>query len=145
MLEAVRRNNLHDIVAIVNSSDLTLLSTINAADAHGRTPLHIAIKKRRLDIVKILITAGANIKAKDKNGKTPLDIAIAINDGLIEKFLQQKAQESDSECSKNTPNAPSKYEVTFNRLQIPNNEQKSVEITAENLPTIPSKPWWLCC
>ena len=42
---------------------------------HGRTSLHLAALNNRLDIVKCLKNAGANIHVKDNTGRTPLHMA----------------------------------------------------------------------
>lgn len=42
---------------------------------NGRTPLHIAVEKRRIDAVKLLFEYGANPNLVDKNGIAPIDIA----------------------------------------------------------------------
>jgi len=47
-----------------------------AADEYKGTPLHWAAFVGRLDAVKFLIDAGANVNAKDQKGNTPLDAAI---------------------------------------------------------------------
>jgi len=45
---------------------------VNAADAEGLTPLHMAARRGHPDLAKVLLDAGANADAKDKNGFTPL-------------------------------------------------------------------------
>jgi len=45
---------------------------VNTTDEHGRTPLHIAAGAGNLELVKFLITLGANVEAEDMNGDTPL-------------------------------------------------------------------------
>jgi ankyrin repeat protein len=46
---------------------------INLQDAEGLTPLHWAVRKRKMDIVEILLKRGANIHAKNRAGKTALE------------------------------------------------------------------------
>jgi len=45
---------------------------VNTTDEHGRTPLHIAVGAGNLELVRFLITLGANVEAKDMIGDTPL-------------------------------------------------------------------------
>lgn len=47
----------------------------NAADDNGGTALHWAVAKGSLDVVSILIEAGADSRKADKVGKTPLSLA----------------------------------------------------------------------
>lgn len=52
---------------------------LDAKDNFGNTPLMIAASKRKIDICRILVEAGANIHALNSNGDTALDIAKNIN------------------------------------------------------------------
>ncbi len=45
---------------------------INQKDEFGNTAMHIAVDKNRMDIVKYLISKGADVNARDKDGRTPL-------------------------------------------------------------------------
>ncbi|MYE21191.1 MAG: ankyrin repeat domain-containing protein [Synechococcus sp. SB0662_bin_45] len=44
-------------------------------DDNGNTPLHVAVKKGKTDVVKGLIEAGASVDTTNENGLTPFDIA----------------------------------------------------------------------
>jgi ankyrin repeat protein len=48
------------------------LEYIDAQNADGHTPLHIAVLYNRIELAKILIEKGADPLKKDKNGATPL-------------------------------------------------------------------------
>ena len=39
----------------------------------GFTPLHLAASFNQSEIVKILVSSGADVSAKSNNGRTPLD------------------------------------------------------------------------
>ncbi|WP_264337014.1 MULTISPECIES: ankyrin repeat domain-containing protein [unclassified Wolbachia] len=54
-------------------------ANIGAKDLYGWTPLHYAIYRNDLDILKFLLGKGANIEAKDINDETPLHIAAKDN------------------------------------------------------------------
>lgn len=58
----VKRNGFHD--------------PKEATDLEGSTPLHVAAKKGRRDLVEALRTEGANLEALDKQGRTPLHSAV---------------------------------------------------------------------
>ncbi|MBN2768915.1 MAG: ankyrin repeat domain-containing protein [Campylobacterales bacterium] len=81
--QAVYDNNL---VAIEKSidEDSTLIEQKSNA---GITPLHIAVKLRRMDIVKILLAKGADVDAQDNNGLTPLHYAIGQNQEELSRYL----------------------------------------------------------
>ncbi|MGA7982252.1 MAG: ankyrin repeat domain-containing protein [Chromatiaceae bacterium] len=63
---------------------------INARNAAGAAPLHIAAATGSVLLVKRLIDQGANVNLPDANGRTPLAIAVERNDqdiiALLERF-----------------------------------------------------------
>ncbi|EQC26691.1 serine/threonine protein kinase [Saprolegnia diclina VS20] len=67
---------------------------LEACDAMGQTPLHIAAEKAHECVIKYLLDVEANVFAKDKTGKTPLMLAmhpLVINTLLqAEKLTKQK-------------------------------------------------------
>jgi ankyrin repeat protein len=65
--------------------DLINLDTINIQDNRGKTPLHWATGEGSVEIVRILIDAGADLNVKDKGGNTPLHIA--VNEGEPETAI----------------------------------------------------------
>jgi len=54
----------------------------------GKTPLHYAAKYGRLEMLKKLLTAGAD-RTKTYKGRTPLDYAIKYEQTEISNFLKQ--------------------------------------------------------
>ncbi len=56
-------------------------------DDVGATPLHIAAKEGRVDVVKLLLDSGAPVDAKDSDGLTPLASAIDNPDVPLETRL----------------------------------------------------------
>lgn len=58
-----------------------------ACDYDMRTPLHIAVNHSHIEVVKYLLSEGANVHAKDKNGETPLHLAIKNNHYEIVNIL----------------------------------------------------------
>lgn len=50
---------------------------IEAVDAYGWTPLHMAADRGAYETLKELISAGANALARDRDGDTPRDKALA--------------------------------------------------------------------
>lgn len=59
---------------------LRTLRTLNhPVDAHGNTPLHLAVFHNDLPLVFLLLTKGADPNVENHGGKTPLDISKMLN------------------------------------------------------------------
>lgn len=73
LIEAVIHNNVIALrECLVNGSDPN-----HCEDRANVTPLHHAAQHNAVDVVELLITAGANIHAQTlPEGETPLDVAI---------------------------------------------------------------------
>ena len=80
----------------LESAKLKLQSDPNKAklqDENGLTPLHIASRGDAINIVKLLLGAGADPKAKDPRGNTPLHIACYFgNIKTARLLLEAKAE-----------------------------------------------------
>jgi len=48
---------------------------LNTVDSEGDTPLHHAARGEHLDVVKLLLEAGASPKKENTYGQTPADMA----------------------------------------------------------------------
>jgi ankyrin repeat protein len=57
--------------------------------SNGFTPLMLAARYNKVDILKVLIESGAKIDAKDENGKTALQYAILSNASDAVTYLKQ--------------------------------------------------------
>lgn len=62
-------------------------NTINQKDDDGNTPMHIAVKNRREDIVKLLMKNDADVNLFDNNNLTPLMLAIETCNLRMTKLL----------------------------------------------------------
>ncbi|KAL3071170.1 hypothetical protein niasHT_038440 [Heterodera trifolii] len=59
-------------------------ANINSVDINGMTPLILATSLEKIEIVRLLLDAGANRNIQDKEGKIALDYAVlSDHDGLI--------------------------------------------------------------
>jgi ankyrin repeat protein len=79
----LERGARHHIFSAISVGDLDLIQHVveQNADAlsrrmsrfeHGRTPLHLAIIRKRYDILDLLIELGADLEAEDANGHSPV-------------------------------------------------------------------------
>jgi ankyrin repeat protein len=61
------------------------LGFINVPDYNGETPIYIAIRKNRIEMLRFLINNSADLTVKDKNGNTPFEFAIRnkFNDSVL--------------------------------------------------------------
>lgn len=77
---------------------------IEATDAFGYTPLHIAANEGNLTMVQLLIEGGANITAKTKTGYTPLHLSLLKNHMKVARLLCQKGADIQArDREKRTP------------------------------------------
>jgi ankyrin repeat protein len=62
---------------------------VNAPDAGGWCPLHLAAANNNIDSMKTLIAQGADVAAQNKEGKTPLSLAQEKNHREAAVFLRR--------------------------------------------------------
>jgi glutaminase len=53
--------------------------SINSCDYDNRTPLHVAVAERRLEVVKYILSKGGDLEAVDRFGLTPLQVSSMKN------------------------------------------------------------------
>lgn len=78
---------------------LAKVSNLNAQDADGKTPLYHACENNRSSVVKILVSAGANLELTKKNGYTAIMIASKKGYYNIVKILAENgAEHKKNQC-----------------------------------------------
>jgi ankyrin repeat protein len=87
--------NIHGVIRVGDNDDIKRLldkdpALVNKKDNRQETPLHKAIKYKKLDAVKLLLDRGADITTVDKNGKGVLDMARDVD---TTRLLLDKAPE----------------------------------------------------
>jgi ankyrin repeat protein len=71
---AAEKGDLPKVTALIKGDP----NLVSAKDKMGMTPLHVAAKNDRKDVVEFLLENGADINAKDSNGEfSPLDLALS--------------------------------------------------------------------
>ncbi len=90
--DAAKEGNLEKVRALV-SEDSTL---VNAKTERGTTPLHYACTSKNIEIVKFLITKGADINAMNDSLYSPLHYAAAYNQPEVVKFLLMNEAELEA-------------------------------------------------
>ena len=65
--DAVRRNDLKRLEQIIDNNPSAITKFVNGA---GASLLQIAVKENKMEVVKILITRGANVNHKDYRGRS---------------------------------------------------------------------------
>ncbi|MEX0849191.1 MAG: ankyrin repeat domain-containing protein [Candidatus Dependentiae bacterium] len=98
--------DLHLAMARINKYAIELLKTKVSADVSivnndGDTPLHLAVKKRRIVLVRKLLKAGADASIKNKNGERPLDVASSDKIKDLFKKKTPKWKKKTSKWKKN--------------------------------------------
>lgn len=66
---AVWNDDVDKVKKIVSKNDVNV---VNATDAKGRSPLHLACEKGVVSLVWSLLSHGAIVQARDAQGSTPL-------------------------------------------------------------------------
>lgn len=69
-------------------------------DSLGATPLHFAVRENKLEIVRVLLEAGADSSLEDENGDTAMTSAADREHIAIARLLIEKGTSIDSKNSK---------------------------------------------
>jgi hypothetical protein len=69
---AARDGNVQLVDEILEGRNGHTKVSINVQNAVGQTPMHLAAKWGRLNVIEFLIEAGADLEIKDRKGRTPL-------------------------------------------------------------------------
>jgi len=81
---STKKPNLNVIEMLAAKAD------INAKNANGATPLHLAVMWGHEDVTNTLIKAGANLKIKNNKGRTALDVAVRNDHSSLANILAKK-------------------------------------------------------
>lgn len=90
--ESVFKNDVRKVAARLRTHD------ISQKDAHGNTPLHIAVMKGHKECVQLLLAHNAQVKIKNKLGWSPLAEAISYGDRQTVSSLVRKMKSQTQEA-----------------------------------------------
>lgn len=85
VLSAVAKGDIAKVESLLSKG-----ADVNLADRMRWTPLHIAARNNRLDIVELLVNKGANLNPTNNRGQTPLHIAVTNGQKEIVELLITK-------------------------------------------------------
>jgi ankyrin repeat protein len=89
---AIYQKNLDGVKAAISQDGLLVHRTYR----RGETPLHMAAIEGSVDIVRFLITQGADVNAVNNRGQTPLHMACYYNRLDIVKYLVSRGADIDA-------------------------------------------------
>jgi hypothetical protein len=95
---------LHSLALAIREVESSNLARWDIGDANGRTPLSLAAEQGNLDLVKLLLNAGAGINTKDiRYGLSPLQwAALEGRKSMVELLLENGAEVNVSDSSGTT-------------------------------------------
>jgi len=84
LLLATSRGNVASVETLLRLAKSSI--DVNIQDKHGTSALHVAVMRREEKIVKLLLSAFAEVNIKDKDDKTPLHHAIYTSEIVERSF-----------------------------------------------------------
>lgn len=133
----------------VEESHFTIAKALLDAGAHVNaggllgSPLHHAARKGRADIVKLLISRGANVNAKDPGGATPLDVAVMHNQTRVIKILKSAIDQLSAEVSPPYSEHPGarKSQRQRDHVERPNGTRSYDDLTEQERSYVNTLVW----
>lgn len=89
---AIERAERYEVIKCITEKHITL---INSQDKIGRTPLHFAVNKENLEVMKMLLANGADANIKTNQYSTVLHFCIDIEDIEFAKLVIEQMDEQN--------------------------------------------------
>jgi len=74
-------------------------ANINAESLCCNTPLHNAVKSKKMEIIELLLKKGAHVNARNSHNFTPLQLAVVKGSEEIVKLLLKHGSYVNSACN----------------------------------------------
>lgn len=93
-IAAVVSGDVADVRSMLNPRERrsTEVVSVDCTDDAGLTPLHMACFFGHVELVEVLLAAGASLKLHAENGKTPMDVARQMGRGNIVRMLRAESR-----------------------------------------------------
>ncbi|XP_073975399.1 transient receptor potential cation channel A1 isoform X5 [Rhodnius prolixus] len=115
ILRATESGNLEEFMQLYAADPIRL----NVQDSRGRTAIHLAASRNRLNILQFISNHGGDLNLKDKQGNTPLHLAVEQDAHDAIDFLLQNGAD---------PNMLNEKKQTIIHLATELNKVKTLEI-----------------
>ena len=101
LFNGIEDGNIHEVIAMLDAGEVN----INSQNHNGSTPLHLAVEKGNLDMIKTLLKYGSNPNIQDSvetGNNNSMHLAVSLNMlPVLELFLDMEEPAPDLEM-KNT-------------------------------------------
>jgi ankyrin len=91
---AIDAGDAHQVTELLRGS-----SRLEGRWAKGWTPLHVAARRGKKDVVTAILQAGADINATTEMHQTPLDVAVSHDQKQLAEFLRKMGGRSGADLS----------------------------------------------
>ena len=136
---AVTVGSLETVIVLMNPF---LPSTLEEKDSDGNTPLHLACRYNRLDVLQFLLDRGADVTARNERNMTCIDVAIEWEAEDVAKTLVKHQRYILREISHIQPHRGG--EGVF-RILSDGDDQTGQKSKPQNIPRASNKtpkyPW----
>ncbi len=85
-IHRVVRIHSQEMVSILTDNKVNI--NVKELGVDGFSPLHLAVQERQINIVDLLLKAGADVSLKDNKGRTPQELATALNYSEIAEYIK---------------------------------------------------------
>uniref|UniRef100_A0ABD2WQD1 Uncharacterized protein n=1 Tax=Trichogramma kaykai TaxID=54128 RepID=A0ABD2WQD1_9HYME len=90
------RHDAHELAEIFFDKEFNQVVRLDARDELGQTPLHLALSRGRKNLVRLLLTNGADPNTADDYGLTPWHLICmeGVDDDLFELFFNREIKQA---------------------------------------------------
>ncbi|XVJ59151.1 MAG: protein kinase [Tepidisphaera sp.] len=101
---AAAQGNIDELMAVLRNRKANEASPVGLRNAKNETPLHVAIRHKQLEAVRVLLNSNSDLTATDEGQNTPLHAAAEVGDvPIVQALLQKSDRLSDKNSAGQTP------------------------------------------